>query len=107
MVYNQKYFNEDRIKIFLGEGGHLVKTGFNSAIYHGGFMGNQFNFRLGDFSLFHNPSIEEESLKYEGSRETNDITIARMGHVIFYDYNDQQFIIFGGQRSGDKYKQTN
>jgi len=67
-------------------------------------MGNQFNFRLGDFSLFHGASVEEESLQYDGSRDTNDIAIARMGHMSFYDYTDQQFVIFGGQRSGDKYK---
>jgi len=29
-----------------------------------------------------------------------------MGHLAFYDFKEQQMILFGGQRSGDKYKQS-
>lgn len=101
-LYNISSVDDSRIKLLAGEGGSLLQTGIDSFIYQGGFMGNQFNFRLGLFKFEY--GHESTKILYDGNLDTNNIVCARMGHLAFYDSFMDQIVIFGGQRSGDKYK---
>ena len=68
-------------------------------------MGNQFNYRIGKFLMKY---ANDKSIEYSSNAETSNNSIARMGHLAFYDSYMDQILIFGGQRSGDKnIKQTN
>ena len=67
-------------------------------------MGNQFNFRIGNFKKTYG---SEDEIHYVSNHEKNTQQIARMGHLMFYDSFSEQILIFGGQRSGDKFKSTN
>ena len=49
-IYNISKVDDSRIKLLAGEGGRLLQIGTEKFIYQGGFMGNQFNFRIGNFN---------------------------------------------------------
>jgi hypothetical protein len=38
-IYNIKPSDENRVKLFAGEGGQMVQSDINSFLYIGGFMG--------------------------------------------------------------------
>ncbi len=67
-------------------------------------MGNQFNYKIGKFKCIHAAAADDCKVRYQEFTDTKQILLARMGHLAFFDNNDQQMILFGGQRSGDKYK---
>jgi len=95
--------------LFLGEGARFVQTGASSLVFSGGFMGNQFNFKLGVFRLS-DLVLEEEEMNI-GYSHLIDVSqhaaVARMGHLIFWDAEKEQILIFGGQKAGRKMqKQT-
>lgn len=103
-IYNISKVDDSRIKLLAGEGGRLLQIGTEKFIYQGGFMGNQFNFRIGNFNKNYG---SDESIQYLSNHESNTQQIARMGHSLFYDSFSEHILIFGGQRAGDKFKSTN
>ena len=48
-IYNINPDDENRVKLFVGEGGNLIQSDINSFVYLGGFMGTQFNFKVPKF----------------------------------------------------------
>ena len=105
-IYNIKLLKEDRIKLFLGENGKIIQQSNNRYLYSGGFMGNQFNSRLGKFRTKLAFQYSDQKLEYEGTVNTNSLPLARMGHLAFYEQGLENIVLFGGQKSGDKFKQT-
>ena len=57
---------------------------------------------MGHFKTMYGMS-DECKLEYATNEEVG-IKLARMGHLAFYDFKQQMMVLFGGQRSGDKYK---
>ena len=104
-IYNISIVDDSRIKLLAGEGGRLLQIGTENFVYQGGFMGNRFNFRIGLFQ--NNYGSETDSISYISNHDNNTSSIARMGHLMFYDSYLDKILIFGGQRSGDKFKSTN
>jgi hypothetical protein len=102
-IFNITSIDDPRIKLIAGEAGKLIQVGSEHCLYQGGFMGNQFNFRIGIFKINYG---EDLSVSYSNNVDTNNVVVARMGHLAFFDSYLEQVIMFGGQRSGDKYKQT-
>ena len=58
-----------RIILFIGESGHLVQSSFGDVLYTGGFMGSQYNFKIGVFKFditdFYYHSIIQAEAKNE------------------------------------------
>lgn len=93
-----------RLILFLGEGGQFVTTSMNEILYVGGFMGNMFNNKLGQFRTIsgkfeYERYYDANPLDPKAAAEAN-MALARMGHLAFWDYSDDKLILFAGQQLG-------
>ena len=68
-------------------------------------MGSQFNYRIGSFKIVHGAPPDRCKLEYTANAEVEP-ALARMGHLAFCDHDSGRLILFGGSKSGDKYKQN-
>ena len=96
--------NWARAIVFLGEGAKLVGARNDELLYLGGFMGNNYNFKIGRFELC------ASRLNYLGysqcdpkSDKNDSLNLGRFGHLAFWDSISECIIMFGGQRAGDNY----
>ena len=92
---------DERTKLFLGEGGQIVQTKANQFIYQGGYMGNQFNLKIGKFKYV----SKEMGVAYQGV-QASDTVLGKFGHLTFSDGKTGNLLIFGGQTIGDAFKRS-
>ena len=104
MVYSMDSCTDQRLKLFLGEGGSLYQIHPWQVTYQGGFMGNAFNIKLASFALNHKTEL---GVEYKGINIDNNVHhLGRMGNLTFFDRSSNHLIIFGGQKMGDKFKKS-
>ena len=70
VVYNIKRAKDERIKLFTGEGGRFMQMHGGQVIYQGGYMGTQYNFRIGFFNTIHAMMSNECKIQYEKNQES-------------------------------------
>lgn len=58
-----------RILMFIGESGQVVQSSINEYLYVGGFMGSQYNFKIGTFRLEHMDFYYHRLLQFDSSDE--------------------------------------
>ena len=91
-----------RIILFMGESAQVVQSQINELLFVGGFMGSEYNFKIGAFKLEYMDFYYHRLLQFDTSDEkavSQGQNLGRMGHLAFWDHTRSHLIMFGGQKA--------